>query len=62
MANDRMIAPPMSLFEYIIKALAPRSKHAIDLHAFNVAREKIARKKKEKRCRSTLWLAYSNNK
>ena len=61
MPNDRMLAPPETLFEYIIKALVPRSKNAINLRAFNVAREKIAQKRKEKQKRGHLRLAYSSN-
>jgi len=62
MPNDKVIVPPSSLFEYVIQALAPRSKHAIDLCAFNVAREKIAHKRKEKiKQRRHLQLVHSNS-
>lgn len=49
MPNDKVIVPPSSLFEYVIQALSPRSKHAIDLTAFNIARGKIERQKKRKK-------------
>lgn len=61
MPNDRIIVPPSSLFEYVIQALAPRSKHAIDLTAYNAAEERIAHKKKKAKS-SHLRLVRSNNK
>jgi len=61
MPNNGRTAPPSTIFERIIKALVPRSNHAIDLHAYNIAREKIEQKRKKKRKRKHLWLAYSSN-
>lgn len=60
MSNGNKTAPPSTLFEYVIQALSPRSKHAIDLTAFNMAQGKVESKKKGKMRRGHLKLAYSN--
>ena len=61
MSNGNGIALPSTLFEYIIRALVPRSKNVIDLRAYNIAQGKIESKRKGKIRRGRLWLAHSNN-
>lgn len=61
MPNDRMVEPAENFFEYVIRILAHRSKHAIDLCAFNAARERIAHRRKARARHRHLRLVHPNS-